>query len=144
MIVLEVQLKIFVGSVLLGWLYGLCYSCYHHLYLGKKDGVVRIVFDIVFQLCFHSAVFFCLFQLNGGILRVYYVLLFIIGIYFYYLWYYPLLLPVFESVLYYLKVPIKLFFLVFSQFISIIRILIEKARRRFDRNNDNGTKEENG
>lgn len=142
MIVLAVQLQIFVLSLLSGWAYGLCYSCFTHLYLGKKVRVLRVLSELVFQVCFHSCVYYLLFLLNGGVLRLYYVFLFLIGLFLYYIWYYPLLLPVFNGVVYYVKIPIKLFFLVFSKFISIIKMLIKKVKRRLIHNNDDRTKKE--
>ena len=144
MIVLAVQLQIFVLSIMSGWLYGLCYSFLQQLHSKKKYSCFLLLVDVVFQIAFHSSVYYILFSLNGGMLRIYYVLLFLLGLFLYYLWYYPIVLPVYCGIIYYVKLPIKWIYLVFSQFISIINMLLNSMKRRVRLRHDECTKKKSG
>ena len=130
MIVLSVQIRIFVLCIVSGWLYGMLYSFLHLLFPAKRITIVRLLMEILFQCVFHLTVFYLLYNLNFGSLRLYYVLLFILGITSYYLLYYPIVFPIYTKVIHYVKLPIKRFFLVFSQYISIIKMLLKKGKRR--------------
>ena len=130
MIVLSVQIRIFVLCIVGGWIYGTLYSFIQLVFINRRITIFRILIEIVFQLLFHITMFYLLFNLNNGILRIYYVLLFVIGICSYYVLYYPIVFPVYTKVIHYVKIPIKRFFLVFSQYISIIRMLLKKTKRR--------------
>ena len=136
MIVLSVQIRIFVLCIVSGWIYGIIYSFLQLVFINRRITFFRILIEILFQLIFHTTLFYLLFNLNYGVVRIYYVLLFILGICSYYLFYYPIVLPLYSKVIHYVKVPIKRFFLVFSQYISIIRMLLKKIKRRL--HNDTG------
>ena len=129
MIVLSVQIRIFVLCILSGWIYGMIYS-FLQMVFNKKVTIFRIILELLFQFVFHTTVFYVLYTLNSGSLRIYYVLLFILGITSFYIIYYPIVTPVYCKVIHYVKIPIKRIFLVFSQYISIIKMLLKRIKRR--------------
>ncbi|MBR5796519.1 MAG: spore cortex biosynthesis protein YabQ [Erysipelotrichaceae bacterium] len=136
MIVLAVQIRIFLLSIIIGWIYGICYSFLLVIFMKRKITLFRILIEIVFQFVFHSTVFYLLYILNNGTFRLYYALLFIIGIIAYYKLYYPYVLPLYCKVIDCVKVHIKRIFLVFSRYISII-MKVSKRKRRL--HNDTST-----
>lgn len=144
MIVLAVQLRILVLSIVSGWIYGMLYSFLQLWFHSKTRFLNRIVFEVVFQSFFHITVYYLLFLLNGGIVRMYYILLFIVGLWLYYLLYYPIVIPLYIKVIYYVKIPINRINLVFSQFISIIIMLLKKVKGRFWFHNDTKYKKKSG
>ena len=128
MIVLAVQLRIFVLSIVSGWLYGML-STFVDLMFTSKNIINRILI-LIFHAVYHLFLFTLLYRLNGGSLHLYYVLLFLLGMYAYHRIYYPIIIPIYIQVIHYVKLPIKRFFLVFSQFISIIIMLMKKVKKK--------------
>ena len=124
MIILAVQLRIFVLSLVSGWVYGMM-STFVELMFTSKNIINRILI-LIFHGVYHLFLFSLLYQLNGGSLYLYYVLLFLLGMYAYHRIYYPIIIPIYIQFIHYVKLPIKRIFLVFSQFISIIIMLMKK------------------
>ena len=135
MIILAVQLRIFVLCIVGGWMYGMLFTFVDLLFNRRK--VVICMYDIFF----HIGMFYLLYILNGGLLRAYYVLLFIAGYVLYEYLYYPQVIPLFIQCIYYVKIPINRFLLVFSQFISIIKMLMKRENRKMGMHSDTSSKE---
>lgn len=141
MILLPVQIQLFFLSLWMGWFYGLCYSFLQRMFRRWGQSFFRIVVILLFQIMFHSFAYYCLYQINGGRLRFYYILLFAIGIFFFYWWYFPFFFPIYEGIIVVLYPPIRLLKLVFSRIIGIIKSARNKLKRRVQiKNVDNSAK----
>ena len=125
-------------------LYSWLFVYYFTILLFHNKNCLYKWFNNVLLPVVKTSLFYLLFNLNYGAIRIYYVLLFILGICSYYLFYYPIVLPIYTKVIHCVKMPIKRFFLVFSQYISIIRMLLKKIKRRLHHvtsNQKKGSKE---
>lgn len=141
MILLPTQIQLFFLSLWMGWLYGLLYSLIQRMFRRWEKTLLRIMIAIVFQLLFHSFAFYWLYQFNGGRLRFYYVLLFLLGIFLFYWWYFPIFFPLYEGIIQILHPPLRFLNLVFSRIIRIIKSARNKFKRRLRfKNVDNCTK----
>lgn len=138
MIVMAIQLRIFVLSLVSGWIYGAIFS-FIDLFFYKKR-IFYCILNIIFHCLYHIGIFYLLYGLNGGVLRFYYVIVFLIGLGAYYRWYYPLIIPIYIQCIHYVKLPIKRIILVFSQFISIINMLLKSDKRKLGMHNDTSNK----
>lgn len=128
MIILAVQLRIFVLSLVSGWIYGMM-STFVDLICSSKN-IINHILILIFHGVYHLFLFSLLYKLNGGSLHLYYVLLFLLGMYAYHRIYYPIIIPIYIQFIHYVKLPIKRIFLVFSQFISIIIMLMKKVKKK--------------
>lgn len=128
MIILAVQLRIFVLSLVSGWVYGMLSTFVDLIFTNKN--IINQILILIFHAVYHLFLFSLLYRLNGGALHFYYVLLFLLGMYVYHRIYYPIIIPIYIQFIHYVKLPIKRIFLVFSQFISIIIMLIKKVKKK--------------
>ena len=128
MIILAVQLRIFVLSIVSGWIYSMLSTFVELLF--SNNNIVNKLFILLFHALYHLFLFYLLYRLNSGALQLYYVLLFFLGMYAYYRLYYPIIIPIYIQCIHYVKIPIKQFFLVFSQFISIIIMLMKSVKKK--------------
>ena len=144
MIVLAVQIRLFILCILSGWMYGMLYSFLQLLFKQDKVSVYRIIVEVVFQCVFHGFVLSLLVLVNNGSIRGYYVIVFIIGMVMFYIGYYPIIVPIYIKVVEYLRKYLKRISFVFSKFISIIRMLFKKVKRRVWFHNDTSNKKKSG
>lgn len=132
MILLPIQLRIFAGSVVMGWLMGVLYSLLRRTLRRWPKALGTLIIEALFHIAFQCLCFYLLFRLNGGRLRLYYVLLFLLGYYLYYVLYYPFFLPIYDGLARMISPIFHHGAVVFSKIDRIIKIQRTKMKRRME------------
>lgn len=117
---LKVQIQAMLYAFLIGFGYGISFSFKQYLAMYRKNRLYKGIEDICFHILFVCFAYYGLFCINGGVSNIYLFLLFFIGIYIYYLFYYEIFLQLYQFLFNKLKPFYKKAYLLISRYYSII------------------------
>ena len=89
---LAIQIQSMLYAFLMGIVYGITFSLKQYISMYSKNEIRKACVDILFHMLFVCVLYYGLYTLNKGISNIYLGLLFLLGIYFYYVFYYEVFL----------------------------------------------------
>lgn len=87
---LSVQVQSILYHIFMGILYGVSYSLLQYINFHLHINLIKIIVEIVFHSIFTCIMFYGLYQINGGITNLYLIIIFMIGIYIFYKYYFEM------------------------------------------------------
>lgn len=88
---LSVQVQSILYHIFMGILYGVSYSFLQYINFHLHINLIKIIFEIIFHSIFTCIMFYGLYQINGGITNLYLIIIFMIGIYIFYKYYFEMM-----------------------------------------------------
>ena len=128
MITLPEQIQSVVIHLGAGWLFGFFAHFHNSLWILCKRKINKFIVDLIGMCLFVCALFYALFQINGGRTHPYLLAILAIGLFVYEFIYDPVFTPFFRSIERIVKTIFIRFSLAFSPLYSIINILGEKYK----------------
>lgn len=123
---LSTQIQAMLYAFLAGITYGVLFSMKQYFCMYLLTPLKKAVLDVVFHIIFVSLLFYGLFKINYGESNVYLLILFLIGIYLYYLLYFDLFTSFFRFLKKIFKPLYYSVYLLYNRFYSIMM----KERRK--------------
>ncbi|MBR3841134.1 MAG: hypothetical protein IKM20_08370, partial [Erysipelotrichales bacterium] len=121
MISFEIQIKSLIYMLLAGFMYALLYSLYNRFFYIFRRSIVIYILEIFSQTLLAYLVYIGLYFINHGILNIYLILMFLLGIYIYLNFYSTFFLSTFERFMYFLRKLVAPLRIVYLKIFGIIK-----------------------
>ncbi len=123
---LIIQIKSLVISCLLGIFISMTYSFINRLFYRLRRNILRYIIEIIMMICFSYVYVITVVYVNDGIITLYMMITFLIGIYLYEKYYAKHFLVLYEAILRLLRYILSPFIFIFRK----ICVILKKIRNR--------------
>lgn len=89
------QIQAILYHFMMGWMYGCTFSFLCSLIVSLRFSFIKGIMEILYHIAFTLLMFYGLYRINGGVTNAYLIVIFLLGVFIYYKWYFIVLSQVF-------------------------------------------------